>query len=270
MDNKITYKNASLVIVGLGIKFKSHLTIEALAYIKEADKVLFLVNEPAMGEWIKTHNSNSESLEIHYKQYRLRSDSYEAMTKHILKELNKNQNICVALYGHPTSFARPALDAFIQAKEEGFYTKILPGISAEDCLFADLAINPGSHGCLSYEATDFLLHQRLINPYSHLILWQIGIIGCVNYPNNHNNIPGLNLLHKYLKQHYPTNHQTIFYEAAQYPHFEPTIQKIPLHQIETTHFTALSTLYIPPISQAIYNKTTLEILELKELDLLKK
>jgi hypothetical protein len=37
---------------------------------------------------------------------------------------------------------------------------MLPGISAEDCLFADLGIDPGIYGCQSYEATDFLANGR--------------------------------------------------------------------------------------------------------------
>jgi hypothetical protein len=35
---------------------------------------------------------------------------------------------------------------------------MLPAISAEDCLFADLGVDPADHGCPSYEATDFLVH----------------------------------------------------------------------------------------------------------------
>ena len=53
-------KSGSLVLVGSGIKFVSHITNEAKASIEQADKVLYLVNEPAIGEWIRRTNSNSE------------------------------------------------------------------------------------------------------------------------------------------------------------------------------------------------------------------
>jgi hypothetical protein len=34
---------------------------------------------------------------------------------------------------------------------------MLPAVSAEDCLFADLGVDPGAAGCQSHEAADFLI-----------------------------------------------------------------------------------------------------------------
>lgn len=124
-------ENASLVVVGSGIKFISHLTVEAQAYIEKANKVLFLVNEPAMKEWIIKKNSNAESLEYLYHQFEVRLHAYRAITQYILKILREKRHVCVVLYGHPSVFAQPGLEAVQQAKKEGYYAKILPGISAQ-------------------------------------------------------------------------------------------------------------------------------------------
>ena len=32
---------------------------------------------------------------------------------------------------------------------------MLPGVSAKDCLYADLLIDPSNPGCVTYEASDF-------------------------------------------------------------------------------------------------------------------
>src|ERR1700722_13392083 len=136
--------SASLVVVGSGIKFVSHLTTEAIAHIEKSEKVLYLVNEPAMKEWIQKKNKNSASLDPIYTQHEFRIDSYHAITDFILDEVRKNQHVCVVLYGHPAVFAKPGIDAVIQAKKEGYPAKMLPGISAEDCLYADLLINVGT------------------------------------------------------------------------------------------------------------------------------
>src|SRR3989338_5829580 len=109
---------ASLVVVGSGIKFISHLTHEARAYIEQSDKVLYLVNDPAMKEWIKKNNSHAESLDNLYTKYHLRNDCYSAITEYILKTLHNNQHVCVVLYGHPTVFSKPGLDAVLLAKQE--------------------------------------------------------------------------------------------------------------------------------------------------------
>ena len=62
-------KNESLTLVGSGIKSLSHLTMEAKTYITQSEKVLYLVNEPAMKEWIQGANKNTESLDYLYFKY---------------------------------------------------------------------------------------------------------------------------------------------------------------------------------------------------------
>ncbi len=131
---------ASLTVVGTGIKFLSQMTLEARAYIEKSEKVLFLVNDPALKQWVMKTNQNSESLDDIYFGHEKRLDSYRAITNYILEHLKKPQHLCVVMYGHPAVFSKPALDAVIKAKAQGYDAKLLPGISAEDCLFADLLI----------------------------------------------------------------------------------------------------------------------------------
>jgi tetrapyrrole methylase family protein/MazG family protein len=260
-------KNASLVLVGSGIKFLSHLTTEAKAYIEQSDKVLYLVNEPAMKEWIQNNASQAESLDSLYVKHPLRLHCYRAITQHILATLKENKHVCVVLYGHPTVFAQPGLAAVQQAQKAGYYTKILPGISAEACLFADLMINPGLCGYQSFEATDFLIHHRQFDPSSHLLLWQVGMIGVLNHPLAHDNEKGAKLLCHYLKQYYPSTHEVILYEAAQYPHFEPNISKITLIELPAAPSSGVTTLYVPPARKALCDKVMLSELGINITDL---
>jgi tetrapyrrole methylase family protein/MazG family protein len=240
--------NASLIVVGSGIKFISHLTTEARTYIEQSNKVLYLVNEPAMKSWIQKTNPQAESLDNLYIKHRLRRDCYLGITQYILEMLRKNQHVCVVLYGHPTVFSKPALDAVIQAKNEGYYAKVLPDISSEDCLFADLLIDPGSCGCQSFEATDFLIHHRQFDRNSHVILWQIGSIGILDHAVTRETTKNIDVLVDYLSQYYSAEYEVIVYEAAQYPCFEPSITRLPLKELSQTDISGISTLYIPPIS----------------------
>lgn len=260
-------KNASLVIVGTGIKFLSHITVETNAYLEQSDKVLFLVNDPAMKEWIMKINPNSQSLDFLYTKYPLRKDCYQAITEYILTELRKMQHLCVVLYGHPSVFAQPGLNAVKIAKKEGFTAHVLPGISAEDCLFADLLVDPGSRGCHSFETTDFLLYKRKFDPRSHLILWQVDIIGVLNNPQTHDNTQGATILVKYLSEFYPLDHTVTLYEAAQYPTFSPCLQHFPLEQLPQANFSRICTLYVPPLPEERYDINMLNELNLKLSDL---
>jgi uncharacterized protein YabN with tetrapyrrole methylase and pyrophosphatase domain len=246
--------NGSLTIVGSGIKFLSHLTLEAKTQIEHADRLLYLLNDPALQQWVQQRNPNAESLDSIYHQYKHRQEAYGAITTYILKTLSQHKHVCVLLYGHPTVFSQPALDAVREAKKMGYEVLILPGISAEDCLFADLQIDPGSSGCQSFEATDFLIHHRIFDPRSHLILWQVGIIGVLGHAKTIYNVKVSKVLINYLKKSYLLDHEVILYEAAQYPGFEPKIQQHTLNNLPYANFTRLSTLYIPPIEQTPYDK----------------
>lgn len=52
-----------------------------------------------------------------------------------------------------------------------------PGIAAEDCLYADLGIDPGSRGCRHYEASQFMFYRRNVGPSAWLVLWQVSLAG---------------------------------------------------------------------------------------------
>lgn len=255
-------ENASLTVVGAGIKFKSHLTTEAQAYIKGSDLVLYLVNEPAMRDWIIRNSRRSESLNRLYNAYPLRNDCYNAMTAYVLTELRKDQHVCFVLYGHPTIVAKPGVKAATQARAEGFHTKILPGISAEDCLFADLMINPTETGYLSYEATDFLVYLRILDSRCYVVLWQAGIIGALGYPAQHDNSDGISLLTKRLMQFYDAEHKIYLYEAAQYPHIEPLITTIKLGELQNSACSPITTLCIPPAQKSLPNVEMLKALRI--------
>ena len=236
----------TLIIVGSGIKYMSHLTIEAKACIEKADKVLYLANEPAMQEWIKKANPSSETLSNLYTTDKLRIDSYMLISEYILEVLKKVKTLCVVMYGHPTVLVQSSLLAANQATSHHYDVIIMPGISVEDCLFADLQIDPGSCGCHSFEATDFLIYRREYDSSSHLILWQPSVIGVLNQPIYHDPSRGLDILTEYLYEKYSINHEIIVYEAAQYPRFNPVIDKVPLKDLSKSKISRLATLYIPP------------------------
>jgi tetrapyrrole methylase family protein/MazG family protein len=238
-----------LIIVGSGIKFLSHLTIEAKTCIEKSDKVLYLINEPVMQEWIKKNSKSSESLDDLYMKSSQRNDNYTSIAEYIIQDLKEITNLCVVIYGHPTVFVQPSLLAAKMALEQGYSVTIMPGISAEDCLFADLMIDPATSGCQSFEATDFLLYRREYDCSSHLIIWQPFVIGVLGIPIEHNPQEGLQLLTEYLTEKYELDHEVVLYEAAQYPTFKPKIISIMLRELIHSEISSLSTLYVKPAMQ---------------------
>lgn len=235
----------SLTVVGTGIQFVGHTTLAAKAWIEQADKVLFAVADPATAEWLGTLNPTAEPLPVN-ANYQRRREMYQEMVKRILIEVRQGLRVCAVFYGHPGVFTDPAHLAIKLAREEGFKAQMLPGISAQACLFADLGVDPGQNGCQSFEATDFLIRQRKFDPGSALILWQIAMIGNLGAYKQGEHEHGLSVLTEVLTSVYPADHEVVVYEAAVYPTSQPVILPLPLIGLPEAEITQASTLFIPP------------------------
>jgi len=252
-------RSGSLIIVGTGIQAAGQITIEARSCIEQADKLLYLVTEPIAKQYLVSLNSTAESLEHFYEEGKDRFITYMEMVDRILEEVRRGLNVCVAFYGHPGVFVLPSHEAIKRARDEGFYARMLPGISAEDCLFADLGLDPALPGCQSFEATNFLINKRRFDTACSLILWQIGVIGVLSYQNNEYSPKNLDVLSDYLGQFYGPDHKTIIYEAAAYPIYEPIAELVSISQLPQAKVSPISTLYVPPKNaDVLYDKEMLQ------------
>lgn len=232
-----------LVVIGTGIKSISHITQEALKILREAEKVLYLVNEPYLGKWIAKHSKKSETLESLYFSFNKRLDAYLAISEYIIQEYKKYSVLCVAFYGHPTLFVNSGLWAAKKIIRAGGEVVILPAISTLDCLFSELQFDPGDVGCYFLDATDFLLRKKKFDVRSHLILFQVGILSSEGYELSSK----IYLLKKYLLKHYPEDHQICLYESSQYPAIRSRIEFMSLNCLSDANISSLTSLYIPPL-----------------------
>lgn len=235
----------SLTVVGTGIQLGTHLTAEARACFEHADEVLYLVADPAAMSLIEGLNPRARSLHSYYEPGASRKQAYAAISDAILDRVRAGANVCVAFYGHPGVFVDPSHDALRRARREGFAARMLPAISAEDCLFADLGVDPARCGCQSYEATDFLIRKRQIDASAALILWQVGVVGNLAYaPEGDNSRVGV-LVERLLGE-YPARHEGVLYEASLYAICDPAIERVALSELAHADISAMATLYVPP------------------------
>jgi precorrin-3B methylase len=246
----------TLTIVGTGIAYWGQFTQEARTHIQHADKVLYLVADVLTSHDIQAANPTAESLYKFYGARKQRLTSYLEMAEHIVSFVRSGLNVCAVFYGHPGVFVFPSHEAIARARREGFDARMLPGISAEDCLFADLGVDPGRMGCQSFEATDFLVHKKRFDNTSILVLWQIGVIGIIDHQMPNTN-KGLTHLARCLAETYGEDHPVVVYEAAQYPVCDSTMQTVKIRDLPAAKTTAFSTLYVPPKAPATPDIDTL-------------
>ena len=237
-----------LFIVGTGLQL-GHMTSESKNAIRRAKKVLYLIPDPITISEIQELNDTAESLSSFYAEGKERIIIYNEIIDYIITSLQQFKDLCVAFYGHPGVYTYPSHKAINKAKKLNYEAKMLPAISTEDCLFADLGIDPGDSGSQSFEATDFLSSKKHFDPRCIIILWQIGILGFTTYQEKPVITNFLTELKHHLLNHYESEQEIIFYEASSHRILEPIITRSQLSSLDRTNFTSISTLIIPPRNQ---------------------
>jgi precorrin-6B methylase 1 len=252
-------RRGQLVVVGTGLRTVGQLTTEAIAWIGAADKVLYVVGDPVGEEVLHTLNpAGAESLQVFYGEGKRRIDTYEQMTARILECVRAGQRVCAVFYGHPGVFVYPSHEAVQRARAEGYPAVMLPGVSAEDCLFADVGVDPATTGCLSYEATDFLFNRRPADPAAALVLWQIGVIGNEGFTAGSYDTPLMPLLVRKLARWYPLSHEVVVYEAAVHVGCVPRLTRVPIARLPVTEMSAATTLFVPPAAASVPDMLTMQ------------
>lgn len=247
---------ASLSFVGIGLHSAAQLTPEAKHRIEEADTVFHLGLDPLARHIVEALAPEAQSLSGCFAESLSRQESYRRAIRRLLAEVRGGLEVCVVLYGHPGIFVGFSHQALRSVRDEGYEASMLPAISAEDCLFADLGIDPAVHGRRSFEATDFLLRPRPADTTTGLVLWQIGAIGVtVSKKKALWSRPGLELLVRALLEDYPAAHSVTLYEAAMAPVCEPRIVELALDRLASADVTVASTLWIPPLRPAAVDPT---------------
>lgn len=265
-DNKPTQSHGKLTIAGCGLH-PGHMTLEAKSHIESAEIVLLVAPNPLSIQHILTLNPKVENLGRFYAPGITRMETYRRMSARMVDLVAEGKQVCCVFYGHPGIFVLSTHMASQRLREKGLPVKMLPGISADACLFADLDIDPATSGCQSYEATQFLLTRRLIDPGAVLILWQIGLVGEHTLKSSRPGEHGLSAMTRLLMEHYPADHEICLYEAPTLPGFSARMDWIKLQDLAKVSVQTITTLFIPPCKQLDFAEERLDWLGLTDDDL---
>jgi precorrin-6B methylase 1 len=245
-----TQKIGKLICVGTGMRMAGQMTPIALSHIETADVVIAAVPNPFARKWLQGVAKEYICLLDYYSdcdvEGKNRRDTYRRMADTILEHLRAGKTVCAAFYGHPGIFACISHMAIADARAEGFSAVMEPGISAEDCLVADIGIDPGKFGMQSMETTQYMIYQRKLDPSSLLILWQPGLAGELSLKRFDTNQARLQILVDKLARDYPLEHEVILYEAATHPLEATRIDRLMLKDLPQARLQQITTLVIPP------------------------
>ena len=242
-------KKGSLIILGSGIQGIGF-TREAEAYLKVADKVFYCVSNPPSQIWLHQVRPDAYDLYVLYNDTKPRFNTYMQMSEAMLHYVRKGLRVVGVYYGHPGIFVLSTHRAIAIAKREGYEAVMKPGISALDCLCADLGVDPAYPGMQTFEASEVLLRKRRLDTTVHNVLWQVGLIGEQGYRRKGFINDKFPVLVEYLQQYYGEDYEVTHYIGARHATFEPTIAVHKLSDMLNPRvratFTGISTFYIPP------------------------
>lgn len=236
----------SLVCVGVGMTLGSHLGPLARNQIETADVVFTAMSDGIAEQWLSRMHADVRSLQSLYREGKSRRQTYREMVDTMLAEVRAGRKVCGAFYGHPGVFAWPAHKAIEQARGEGFDAHMEPGISAADCLYADLGIDPGRRGCQHYEASQLLIYRRRIDPGAYLVLWQVGVAGDRSLARFSTGPAYRQILVDVLARDYPLEHEVIVYRAPTSPLRRANVTRIPLGGLADHPVEQEDTVVLPP------------------------
>jgi precorrin-6B methylase 1 len=240
-------KSGSLAVVGMGMTLGSHLTPISRSHIEQADVVFAALSDNLVEEWLMRMNPDVRSLQGHYAEGKSRMLTYREWLELIMAEVRAGKNVCAVFYGHPGIFAWTPHKAIEVARAEGYAAHMEAGVSSEDCLYADLGIDPGRYGCQHFEASQFLLYDRQLDTAGYVVLWQVGLVGDTTLARlSTTGAAYRQILVDRLSRDYPLDHEIILYRGATLPIHDPRIDRIALRDLPTADMGVAETVVFPP------------------------
>lgn len=246
MQRENEARRGSIACVGMGMTLGSHLTPLARSHIETADVVFAALSDHVVQLWLERMNPDVRSLQPYYRPGKSRMKTYREWVGVMMAEVRAGKRVCAVFYGHPGIFAWSPHKVIELARAEGYPAHMEPGISAEDCLYADLGIDPGRAGCQHLEASQLLFFERKLDTLGHVILWQLGVVGDRSLGRFRTPDAYRELLTERLLEDYPADHPVALYRAPTLPIHAPHIQRVALRDFTKAEYTGQETLVLPP------------------------
>lgn len=235
----------SLVVVGTGIMAVNHVTIETQGWIKNADKVLCLGVDPVTVHWIRKLNEHVESLDSLRDDASSALQMQDAIAKVTLEHLRAGLSVC-AVCGDSPIFSQAFRPVINKSHAGGYPAVMTASVSLEDCLFADLGIEPAQVGCQIFDATKFIVQGRKPDLASALILKLVCFVGQTTPVPDASHLGCPAIVPEVLSAFYGAEHEVTLYEPARYPICNSSIRRYCIGQLADASFTPTSVLYVPP------------------------
>jgi precorrin-6B methylase 1 len=242
----VSVRGARLTVAGTGIDVTTQLAPGARAAIQGADTLFYVLADPVAALRVEALNPQARSLDGLYAPGKDRRVTYEEIVETVVAETLAGRDVCLVTYGHPGVFAWAGHEAVARVRAAGLPAQMLPAISALDCLYADLGIDPGRTGLQAYEASYFFAARPPVDTRATLVLLQVGMLGEAGGTPTEASAARFPLLADLLRELYGPARGCVLYEASPYPGVAASIIRFALDETVLPTPSVLATLCVLP------------------------
>ncbi|HUU84899.1 MAG TPA: SAM-dependent methyltransferase [Phycisphaerae bacterium] len=241
-----------IYIVGLGVLNVDHLTRETERVIRGSKEVLYVDTGVATRTYLESLCPRVTSLfETSYEEAGRRLNAYHHMAARVLDAALDHPPVTFAMHGHPIVGVYAPFLIRDLASLLSLEVRVLPGISAMDCLFAELMVDPCVTGMQMYEATDLLLRRRPLRSDVPALIWQIGTVETTLHSMRVSRPARFERLRTHLLRFYPPGHEVTAAFSTPHPLMPSTLHRFAIRDIcDRAHLLHSGfTLFIPSATE---------------------
>jgi len=220
---------ADIYIVGLGVLNVDQITRQAERAIRLCREVLYVDTGIATSAYPERLCPRVTSLyETSYQESGQRLSAYYHMAAQVVDAALDHPPVAFAMHGHPIVGTYAPFLIQDMAGLLSLEVEVQPGISAMDCLCADLMIDPTVSGMQMYEATDLLLRRRPLQPDVPAMIWQVGCVESRLHTMRVSKPVRFDRLRDHLLRYYPPMHEVTAAFSSPHPLMSSTMHRFAL------------------------------------------
>jgi precorrin-6B methylase 1 len=235
-----------LYIVGAGIRFPEHLTIQTIEVLSGCKRICTNLPASTFASLPEDLRTKCESLGPLYQDKRHRAANYHDVAQAVLDAGEREFPVAWMTQGHPIVFDSVSQLLLSAGRARGWQVSVLPAISSLDTILAEIGYDPAS-GFFVHEATALVRRQVPLQPAITTVLLQPSLFGSDVAHLTPDWRPDLAPLRDHLLQFYAKEQECGFIRSSSKADDESTICWTKVGDLSAVTFEALanSSLLLP-------------------------
>jgi precorrin-3B methylase len=245
--------DADIYLVGAGIAFPEHLTIESIELLARCERIATNLPDALLGGLPEDLRSKCVSLSSLYQDGRLRTENYLDVFQAVVELAEIKTPVAWLTPGHPTIFDSVSAALLKEGKSRGWDVRVIPAVSCIDTLLAELGYDP-AHGLLIHEATGLVRRRIPVTTSVAMMLLQPAVFDVdVAIIAGNSKGPDLSPLRDYLCEFHSAEHECALIRSSSKVGQRDLVTWLKLGELAAAPYqiVAGSTLFVPPAAPSI-------------------